>query len=149
MADMFNAQCLRESPEAQELNRKWLAALRSGEFEQAHGALRKVSDGGESGYCCLGVAEEVARGKEAWSPSRYGGDAWGIHLSDDRFEVSGLTPETQGKLCLVDADGSYTDSAGQADSLVRANDHHMLNFEEIAEIIEGEMNKALEGGTTT
>jgi hypothetical protein len=34
---------------------KWVDALRSGEFEQAKGALYK-----NGGYCCLGVACEVA-----------------------------------------------------------------------------------------
>lgn len=33
----------------------WLEALRSGEYRQVHGTL-----GSEGGYCCLGVACEVA-----------------------------------------------------------------------------------------
>lgn len=37
-----------------ELKAKWVAALRSGEYEQTTGALRK-----EGGYCCLGVLCDV------------------------------------------------------------------------------------------
>lgn len=38
--------------------KKWLAALRSGEYKQAKGTLRVGSPHGAS-YCCLGVAEAV------------------------------------------------------------------------------------------
>jgi len=38
-----------------ELKARWIAALRSGEFQQGYGALRS-----RSGHCCLGVLCEVA-----------------------------------------------------------------------------------------
>lgn len=44
--------------------RLWVAALRSGEFQQACGSLR-----GRGGYCCLGVGCEVFRratGRGEW-----------------------------------------------------------------------------------
>ena len=37
------------------LTRKWLAALRSGEYKQAKGCLRNVNNE----FCCLGVAVDV------------------------------------------------------------------------------------------
>lgn len=48
----------------------WVEALRSGDYRQAHEALR-AGDGdaprAEHGFCCLGVAEDVARGGRGWS----------------------------------------------------------------------------------
>lgn len=38
----------------------WVAALRSGEYQQARNALAKIT-GGHVSYCCLGVACEIAR----------------------------------------------------------------------------------------
>lgn len=35
---------------------EWIAALRSGEFEQMRGSLRFTESTGENFYCCLGVA---------------------------------------------------------------------------------------------
>lgn len=37
-----------------EVKKKWIEALRSGEYKQGHNALRVISEGG-FGYCCLGV----------------------------------------------------------------------------------------------
>jgi hypothetical protein len=40
----------------QEIKQRWVDALRSGEFEQGHGRLRRPA-----GYCCLGVLCELYR----------------------------------------------------------------------------------------
>lgn len=40
--------------------RQWIAALRSGEYPQARGTLKKVLSGGGFAYCCLGVVCELA-----------------------------------------------------------------------------------------
>ena len=38
------------------LKARWVEALRSGGYEQTHGALRlPINEGDEVGYCCLGV----------------------------------------------------------------------------------------------
>ena len=45
------------TPEQQKANRdKWVAALRSGEFEQTQEVLVLEDDDGKKSYCCLGVA---------------------------------------------------------------------------------------------
>ena len=51
--------------------KKWVAALRSGEFKQTQGRLRRREDHDPSndGFCCLGVACELFRretGKGVW-----------------------------------------------------------------------------------
>lgn len=55
-----------------EIKGKWVAALRSGEYRQGRGSLRKKSIGGDR-FCCLGVlcdiyAKEKSE-KTAWVPS--------------------------------------------------------------------------------
>lgn len=46
--------------EIAEHRRLWLEALRSGEFGQVKSLLGRVDANGDVGYCCLGVACEVA-----------------------------------------------------------------------------------------
>ena len=41
-----------------EWKQKWVDALRSGEYEQAEGKLRRIS-----GYCCLGVLCDLVKGE--------------------------------------------------------------------------------------
>lgn len=38
--------------------KKWIAALRSGDYDQGKGALCRVTKEGAK-YCCLGVAYEI------------------------------------------------------------------------------------------
>ena len=46
-----------------DLKRKWLAALRSGKYQQAKAALHRQGDG----FCCLGVLCDVS-GLGKWEP---------------------------------------------------------------------------------
>lgn len=102
--------------------RKWIAALRSGEFRQGRGQLRR-----DNSYCCLGVACELYR--------RENGGEW-RHLGNGRFsffDVAGLLPnEVQCWLGLRRCDGFYGGS-----SLVGGNDGG-YSFAEIADLIESE-----------
>lgn len=43
-----------------DLMHKWIAALTSGEFKQAPGALARTDDAGAMHYCCLGVLCELS-----------------------------------------------------------------------------------------
>jgi len=51
---------------------QWLSALRSGEYQQAHGTLRAADNGGTY-YCCLGVLCDLHRkaGLGNWIGGRY------------------------------------------------------------------------------
>lgn len=63
-----------------EIKRKWVAALRSGEYRQAKDYLARTNDDGQVvGYCCLGVLCEIAVQEEAIappSPINYEGSLW-------------------------------------------------------------------------
>ena len=60
---------------AQENMQKWIYALRSGKYAQAHGKLRRVvdSESNPSGFCCLGVMCDLYD-SEAWDDGFWGGD---------------------------------------------------------------------------
>jgi hypothetical protein len=70
------------TPEQLELRAKWKAALRSDEFKQITGVLRRIQDGDVVGHCCLGVAAEVAGAKIQLSStvSAYKGEDTGGHM---------------------------------------------------------------------
>jgi hypothetical protein len=56
--------------ELTEPQRAWIAALRSGKYAQTREVLCRLDEKGEPvGYCCLGVACEVAREHGITSPS--------------------------------------------------------------------------------
>jgi hypothetical protein len=43
-----------------EVKRKWVAALRSGEYRQGEGALHNLDTDGNHRFCCLGVLTDLA-----------------------------------------------------------------------------------------
>lgn len=97
--------------------KKWVAALRSGEYKQAQNQLRT-----DEGYCCLGVACELAL--EAGAISSYNPE--GISLP---FPV-------QKWLGLASPSGRY----GHYQFLTNDNDRLGKSFSEIADIIENEQS---------
>jgi hypothetical protein len=55
---------------------RWVQALRSGEYPQTRGALRRVSaiaDGPPRGFCCLGVLCDLAAKEGVTTPVEQGG----------------------------------------------------------------------------
>jgi len=54
--------------------KKWVDALRSGDFEQGNGLLRRVLPGKTPQYCCLGVLCHVIN-PSGWGNSHWGGQA--------------------------------------------------------------------------
>lgn len=69
-----------------ELRKRWVEALRSGQYEQARGCLKS-----NDGYCCLGVAAEVA-GK-AFQKSSVPGYEWGLASDHGWLSLSFLSYE--------------------------------------------------------
>jgi hypothetical protein len=60
-----------------EVKALWLDALRSGEYKQGQGRLRKTEDDGTFSYCCLGVLCDLyikqGQPNAAWKGDTYGG----------------------------------------------------------------------------
>ncbi len=112
--------------------RKWLRALRSGDYEQ--GRERLANDGK---FCCLGVACEVfhARRIEDGRHLKYA-DFGGT--DDQQFQWNDLTlPELlRRKLGLTDSSGEFEND--ETSSLTRMNDLYEATFDEIADLIESQ-----------
>lgn len=121
----------------------WVEALRSGEYAQGKYALTAVNEDGKMGYCCLGVACELAvRADPALGDdlnSRYyfdvldQGNFWvgGVMVQEVR-DWYGLGDELgNGDIHLIDpAMGYITRSAAEL------NDTYGYDFPKIADAIE-------------
>lgn len=101
---------------------QWLAALRSGTYEQADSALRKF-EGGKSWFCCLGVACDLLD-PDAWDhepPPGLDIEGWELGWND--------LPANN-----VDDLGFVNDVTGR--KLAGLNDSSGMDFSEIADWIE-------------
>jgi hypothetical protein len=114
-----------ENPMLTEVQKQWVAALRSGVYQQGNVQLRSEEDR----YCCLGIACELAVEAGVIEPPRKGLDCfyYGDH--------SALLPEVVLKwMDLRTVSGGFY---GQGQSLAAMNDNG-ATFEEIADFIESE-----------
>jgi hypothetical protein len=103
----------------------WVAALRSGNYQQGREYLRL----GDT-FCCLGVGCAVM-GMEPVHDTF--DDTYGY---DDEFSVA---PKSfRDWVGLRTAAGEYTAQNGDSGSLTEDNDHHDLTFAQIADLIEAE-----------
>ena len=125
---------MREDVKAQ-----WVAALRSGEFEQGRGSLHEQRVDGSSAFCCLGVLCELAveagvveRGEVPTFPSSvidYDGDTGILPLKVMRW--AGMPGSTGRFRYAVSSDGVVLSAA-----LSEVNDVWGLDFEQIADVVE-------------
>ena len=115
-----------------DVKKKWVAALRSGEYRQGTGRLRSKDDR----FCCLGVLCDLAvRADVLGAPER--GD--GYYLYGDEYRVSGSLPRE------VQAWAETDSACGRLNVEVRGFRYlDSLNdggatFEEIADVIEAQL----------
>lgn len=123
------------------IKKKWLKALRSGEYKQTTGGLREVNlDEETMGFCCLGVLcnihaqEHPDIAKHETSPYEYLG-ASGL-LPFQVAKWAGLTKHINHKSegeDEVDIDVRYK---GEDVTLANLNDTEKLSFKKIANVIE-------------
>ena len=127
-----------------EIKAQWLAALRSGEYTQTSGALRRENSDGSVGFCCLGVLCEILAkdGKIKYQPEdeysdlrKYGAgvDGEGDFVSGSAFSLPYVVRELVG--ISTDA-GEFEDAEGCDRTLISLNDSQGKAFPEIADYIE-------------
>ena len=109
--------------------KRWVKALRSGEYKQGSGALRMGDE-----FCCLGVACDLFD-NNGWRPSGY--DLLDNYLMNGIVKVGSLPKEVMHWLGLADSSGYFMVGCtqGQWASLADANDGG-ATFDEIADLIE-------------
>lgn len=122
---------------------KWVEALKSGEFKQTTGALHIVDvleDGSQdSGYCCLGVACELFDRENPGVVDRTIEQAPnGRYVESFNGKDNVLPKVVQRWLGLKDDGGSYiaVDNEAETPALWKHNDGDLLDFGQIAAIIE-------------
>ena len=121
----------------QYVKRKWVAALRSGEYKQAGGRLRK----GDC-YCCLGVLtdlydKDIQNDHHEWYEvdGKYG-------YYSDGGTVEAILPESVMKWAdLKECNPTVLEERmGQpVTSLAYLNDNEALDFNQLADIIEAQL----------
>jgi len=105
----------------QEIKKKWVAALRSGKYEQKGGRLKC-----ENGFCCLGVLTDLHQ-KEI-------GKEWGIIQGQEYF-LSGETRDWA-ELGANDPTMEVEDTRKDISDL---NDNYGWTFKELADLIEEQL----------
>lgn len=116
----------------EEVKRRWVEALRSGEYQQASGYLRTGIEGYWS-YCCLGVLCDIAvkDGVVGWAH----GDTSGVSACDG--SASYLPARVVDWAGLSSFNPMMKSGSQQQDvSLVAMNDDFKYDFEQIADAIE-------------
>ncbi len=114
----------------------WVKALESGKFSQTKNELRD-----HQGYCCLGVACELAAEAGIIGKAKH----WLDDDDNDHFsyagESLGLPPKVQRWLGLADRFGKFKDEGAGWDvdeSLTNLNDDKNYTFKKIAALIKTE-----------
>lgn len=102
--------------------RKWVKALRSGEYSQTHGKLKD-----DSGFCCLGVACDVS-GVAAWKEGIFG-------IYYDESSLS-LPSKVQSWLGININDPQLIGVRKQSATATDLNDEKNYTFKQIANAIE-------------
>lgn len=125
------------TPEQIRQNRKdWIAALRSGQYDQARNFLCRLGeDGKPTGFCCLGVASELAQVPSDDLPQvrLYGGSGSDQVLPLEVREWLGVTESSPS--VNIPADHELWEEHGDSAVLAELNDNGMT-FAEIADLIE-------------
>lgn len=120
-----------------EVRGRWLAALRSGDYRQGHGKLRRDHDRSEDDpgttYCCLGVLCEVAveAGVARRVTSTEGVTAY-VAVNDGFDRSDNFLPLAVGHWAGLDTPNPVTGRYSLADW----NDERHASFARIADLIE-------------
>lgn len=111
-----------------EVKRAWVEALRSGEYKQCTGRLRR-----EDGYCCLGVLCDLY--KKDHQDSNWEGNYFFLFHGEHTDTAMSYLPEKVIKWAGLSSENPQYDGDGTLSGL---NDEG-ATFDEIADVIEGNL----------
>lgn len=115
-----------------EFYREWIRALRSGEYVQGRGALRK-----DDSFCCLGVVCDIAvkHGRGLWvAPPNDRTLSIGYKDTPSSGVVSGMLPHWLAS--LLELENSALVQPLDMGRLAKENDSTEWTFSEIADVLE-------------
>jgi len=124
-----------------DIKQRWLTALRSGEYQQGQGALRRRKQEGPDELCCLGVLCEIAVADQVIPEPVYTtGDACYEYANGDHHmpEPSVLPYPVRDWAGLPDTNPNVMEQDGTVASLAELNDHD-YTFAQIADLIENQL----------
>ena len=109
----------------EQIKKRWVKVLRSGEYEQGHDFLHE-----EKSFCCLGVLYDIEF-DGYWKKSEYGTNRWRIEGQGDDIDDDGHLSENFRERCGI----SRIDQRW----LIQLNDDDDISFKGIADWIEENM----------
>ena len=118
------------------IKKKWLKALRSGNYDQGKGTLCSIAEDGEASYCCLGVLVEEEQGEDVWVKNKI------CYTSYDPYHIRGTNNDGSLTTVLAKRAGLHgvtsTSNVNEdiEEELIALNDEAEATFEEIANFIE-------------
>jgi hypothetical protein len=109
--------------------KKWIEALRSGDYEQSAGVLHAIDEQGNDSFCCLGVACKLYEEDGDIQVDRHA-----VLVRYDGYK--GILPDAVLTwLGTKTAMGEYIHPDGKTGSLISLNDTGST-FDEIADVLE-------------
>ena len=124
---------MRYTKEEQKQHRQeWVAALRSGEYEQTQSLLRD-----ENGFCCMGVACDIYDSTKWNKVMAHTVEKGKFYCYNYMDNTTSLPSELVRYFGISDWSANYFEKDGNCSSLIDENDAGMP-FHEIADIIESE-----------
>lgn len=115
------------------LKEKWFKALRSGQYKQTIGALKRQSENGDCRYCCLGVLCDVS-GEGKWVEGEWlENPLLGARFCELGYTFVDATMTGTLSLEFTTRHQIYLDTRAL---LIAMNDHKGMSFKEIADWIE-------------
>jgi hypothetical protein len=120
-----------------ELVEKWVAALRSGDYQQTVGKLGRDYNG-ERSYCCLGVLCELAAKEELIPEATVSNDTvfYNHNVTMPPEELDGVLDGEPFTWNVKTPEGLREEHPRQTISLVDLNDTFYYSFNQIADLIE-------------
>lgn len=125
----------------QNIMKKWIKSLRSGEFKQGRGTLKQYNNKGKAEHCCLGVLcelynREMKKNKKKTIAERYC-DSLVFRYGNTKFgnQKHSLPKIIEKWSGVKDSVGLFTDCQKETQTLAELNDDG-YSFKKIASIIE-------------
>lgn len=127
-----------------DIKERWIAALKSGDYEQGRSQLHTKGElTGNERFCCLGVLCDLAYRdgvvSRRFNLEYHGSAAYGDADDADSWDTAELPYEVMIWAGLEDPNPSVIDEHGGHSTLAHLNDNSRKSFHDIAAVIEKQL----------